>query len=113
MEALLNTKQAAAILGVCARQLRYLTTDGIIPFVNVGLGVRPSFRYRIADLDAFISQRVTTCQKAVGSFNAQGQKPGASILELEVIDFAAQREQRTAAKLSAGLKNSRRRKAAN
>ena len=57
---LLTPEQAAEALSVSVRQLLYLTSDGEIPFVNVGRGLRMIRRYDPADIQAFIESRKVT-----------------------------------------------------
>lgn len=55
---LLTPREAAESLGISDRQLRDLTDDGKIPFINVGRGAtRPARRYETADVEAFKTLR--------------------------------------------------------
>ena len=57
---LLTPKQAAGLLTISERQLRDLTDDGAIGFVNIGLGSkRPTRRYEPAEIERFIGDRRT------------------------------------------------------
>jgi excisionase family DNA binding protein len=106
--ALVSTAAAAALLGVSERQLRDLIRDGKIPFVNVGLAERPAYRLRPVDIEAFIVQRTTICQKSEASTNAAAPAIGSTTSKSEVIDFAARRAQRTGGTPKSGSRHSAR-----
>lgn len=57
---LLTLEQAAEALSVSVRHLLHLTTDGEIPFVNVGRGLRMTRPYEPEDIQAFIESRKVT-----------------------------------------------------
>jgi excisionase family DNA binding protein len=106
--ALMSTAVAAELLGVSERQLRDLIKGGKIPFVNVGLAERPAYRLRPVDIEAFILQRTTTCQKSEVSTNAAAPAIGSMTSKSEVIDFAARRAQRTGGTQKSGSRRSAR-----
>lgn len=60
---LLTMAEVAARLHVSESQLRKIVKAGSIPFVNIGLGERPAYRFRPCDLAAFESTRLGTCVK--------------------------------------------------
>lgn len=102
--ALLSMAAAATQLGVSERQLRELIRDGKIPFVNVGLAERPAYRLRPVDIEAFIIQRTTVCQKSEASISAAAPATGSTTSKFEVIDFVERRAQRTGATPKDSLK---------
>lgn len=57
---MLTLEQAAEALSVSVRHLLHLTTDGEIPFVNVGRGLRMTRPYEPEDIQAFIESRKVT-----------------------------------------------------
>lgn len=58
MDVLLSPKEVAERLAISERQLRSLTREGAISYINVGLGSkRPAMRYDPADVEAFIESR--------------------------------------------------------
>lgn len=60
---LLTPGQAARRLGISIHQLRSLTNEGLIRWVNVGIGKkRPTRRYTEIDLSAFIEARSSICR---------------------------------------------------
>src|SRR5208283_3456656 len=93
---LLTVSAAAARLGICQRQLRSLLGNGSIKFVNVGNAERPAYRIRPQDVDDFIAERLTTCQKSEESINAAAPARGSMTSNAGVIDFVARRAQRAA-----------------
>src|SRR5699024_321541 len=98
---LLTPKQARDQLGISDAQLRALTDEGRIPFINVGLGEkRASRRYDPADLAAFVdARRETKCR----SISAPAPAPSPMISNLGAVDLAEIRARRRSEK----LKNSR------
>jgi predicted DNA-binding transcriptional regulator AlpA len=54
---LIALPQAAERLGMSTRQVREYVARGMLPFVNIGLGTRPTYRYRPSDVSSFISER--------------------------------------------------------
>lgn len=56
---LLRTAQAAKYLGCGTKQIRKLTLQGILPFVQLQPGANSPFLYDRADLDRFIESRKT------------------------------------------------------
>ncbi|WP_430251262.1 helix-turn-helix domain-containing protein [Neorhizobium sp. DAR64860/K0K1] len=96
---LLTPKQAAAELAISSRQLRDLSLDGDIAFINVGRGERPARRYEMSDLEAFKAERRTiSCR----SSSVPAQKRTATTSGIKVIDFeatlAAQRSKKLSSK---------------
>lgn len=84
--ALLTPRQAAAQLAISSRQLRDLSLDGEIPFINVGRGDRHARRYEMSDLEAFKAERRTiSCR----SSSAPALKRTATTSGMKVIDFQA------------------------
>lgn len=84
---LLTPKQAAGLLTISERQLRDLTDDGAIAFVNIGLGAkRATRRYEPAEIHRFIEARRTVKVPAVHYrpsrvSSARSAATGASSLE--------------------------------
>lgn len=97
MVALLTPKQARAELGISDAQLRALTDEGRIPFINIGLGEkRASRRYDPADLAAFVqARRETKCR----STNDQAPVRTPMILSSGAVDLAEIRARRKNEKL--------------
>ncbi|WP_445253647.1 helix-turn-helix domain-containing protein [Ochrobactrum sp. MYb379] len=60
MTPLLTPEQAAEVLSISVRHLLHLTSDGEIPFVNVGRGLRMIRRYDATDIQAFSDGRKIT-----------------------------------------------------
>ncbi|MCX7898510.1 MAG: helix-turn-helix domain-containing protein [Methylocystis sp.] len=60
---MISAQEAAQRLGICERQLRALVRDGKLPFVNVGVGKRPAYRFRPIDIEAFILHRHTAATR--------------------------------------------------
>jgi hypothetical protein len=81
---LLKPEDAAALLGVSTKHLLYLSKNGAIAFVNIGLGKRPTRRYRIEDIEEFIAER-----RAVSppSMLISSSRNVATTAVYEVIDF--------------------------
>jgi hypothetical protein len=83
---LLTPAQAAAELAISTRQLRDLSLDGDIPFINVGRGDRPARRYEMSDLEAFKAERRTiSCR----SSSAPAPKRTATTSAPKVFDIQA------------------------
>lgn len=83
---LLTPEQAAEFLAISTRQLRDLADAGYLAFINIGLGKRPTRRYLLADIAAFIETR----RVASG---ARDRAPAArSSKAFKIADFAAIRE---------------------
>lgn len=59
---LLTVDEAAARLRMSDKQLRGHIRAGNIGFVDVGLGARPSYRFRASDVDAFQTFQATAAQ---------------------------------------------------
>lgn len=105
---LLTLDEAAVRLGMSTRLLRDHLKAGNISYVNVGLGEhRPAYRFRPADLAAFEFERVRRCEKQSGVSTAEPTpRRGPTISLSPVIDFAARRASRPAAKPSNGSPDS-------
>jgi excisionase family DNA binding protein len=103
---LLTPEKAAEELGISGRQLRDLSADGKIPFIDVGRGGRPARRYDPADIQAFISERRTI---SCPSSNAPAPKRTATTSASKVFDIQAILAARTREKPSDSKKNSGRR----
>lgn len=59
---LLNTREAAVLVGVSEALLMRLRRSGGGPkFLRVGTGVRPRVRYRRQDLEAWFNGRIREC----------------------------------------------------
>ncbi|QEE20384.1 helix-turn-helix domain-containing protein [Youhaiella tibetensis] len=88
---LLTPAEAADALGISNRQLRDLTADGTIPFINVGRGAsRMSRRYEPDDIEAFkASRRQVECR----SISAPAPKRIRTTSSSMVTDLAAIRAQ--------------------
>lgn len=54
---MMTPAQAAIELGISGRQLRDLTADGAIPYIDVGRGKREARRYEPSDIEAFKAER--------------------------------------------------------
>jgi excisionase family DNA binding protein len=87
-DGLLTPQQAAAFLGISTRQLRGLADAGHLPFVNIGLGRRPTRRYLPTDLAAFVEAR----RIAPGASKQRTAATGPS-KTFKLADFAAIREE--------------------
>lgn len=87
IDRLLTPKAAAALLAISTRQLRDLTIDGQIPFVDVGRGTkRPSRRYDPADIEAFKAARKTRAAPRIASVSGLCRRPfGVGGHDLETI----------------------------
>lgn len=62
---LLTPQEAAERLAISTRQLRDLTQDGCIRFVNIGRGARLTRRYDPDDLAAFVEERKSWSSKVI------------------------------------------------
>jgi excisionase family DNA binding protein len=108
--ALLTPEQAASELGISDRQLRDLSSDGAIPFINVGRGNRPARRYEPSDIEAFKAERRrSSCQ----STNAPARKRTATtsssrVLDIQEILAARQSEKRRNSKNANGKRPNQR-----
>ncbi|MCV0379031.1 MAG: helix-turn-helix domain-containing protein [Nitratireductor sp.] len=102
--ALMTPAEAAAQLGISSRQLRDLTTDGEIPFVNIGRGERATRRYDPIDIAAFIMARKKT---ACPSISAPAHRSTATTSAVVGIDFQARRTARRNAKLKSSKTGSK------
>ena len=90
--ALMTVDEAAAELRMSGKQLRGHIRAGNISFVDVGLGERPSYRFRPADIVEFERSRAKTCHpQSEVSTAGQVKASGRMMSSFEVIDFAAQR----------------------
>lgn len=101
---LLTPEKAAEELGISGRQLRELSADGTLPFINVGRGGRPARRYEPADIEAFKAERRTI---SCPSSSAPAPKRTATTSGIRVIDFQAtlaarQNEKRKSSKQPSG-----------
>ncbi|MDW9762195.1 helix-turn-helix domain-containing protein [Sinorhizobium meliloti] len=86
---LLTPEQAADRLGISVRQLRDLTDEGLLRWINIGLGEkRPTRRYTEADLQEFIMERSRKCR----STNEKARTPTRTTSSFVVSDFLAIRE---------------------
>ena len=56
---MVNSSDAARILGVSSSTVKVLVARGLLPAVNVGAGARQALRYNLADLEAFMAARAT------------------------------------------------------
>jgi excisionase family DNA binding protein len=54
----MRPREAAKALGISPRHLWQLTKDGHIPCVRVGSGTRKTVLYPVAELQAWLTQRV-------------------------------------------------------
>jgi len=95
---LLTPELAAEELGISSRQLRELTYEGAIPFINVGRGDRPSRRYDMADIEAFKAERKTTlCPSSSAQVQTRTASTSASkVLDIQAILAARIKEKRSA-----------------
>jgi len=96
MVGLLTPAQASKALGISDRQLRELTDDGALPFINVGRGEKRLFRrYDPADIEAFkAARRRIECR----STSARAQTRTDMISSSGAIDLSEILAQRTNAK---------------
>src|SRR5690606_23530463 len=92
MVKLLTPKEVQAELGISDSQLRSLTDDGLIPFINIGLGEkRATRRYDPADIVAFvIARKETKCR----STSVPAPAPIPTISRSGAVDLAEIREKR-------------------
>ncbi|NVP54494.1 helix-turn-helix domain-containing protein [Rhizobium sp. DBTS2] len=94
---LLTPQVAAERLGISTRQLRDLTDEGQLRWINIGLGrKRPTRRYTEADLEAFIEERAAKCR----STREQDKRLIPTTSSYAVVDFRAILAQKTAARRS-------------
>ncbi len=92
---LLTPESAASRLGISTRQLRDLTADGQLRWINIGLGKkRPTRRYTPADLEAFIEERAAKCR----SIRKTEETPIPTTLRYAVVDFQGIQAQRRSEK---------------
>ncbi|NTG49009.1 helix-turn-helix domain-containing protein [Agrobacterium rhizogenes] len=88
---LMTPDEAARHLSVSIRQLRDLTDDGLLRWINIGLGKkRATRRYTIEDLNEFIAERSQKCR----STKDPVKKPIPTTSSYAVVDFRAIRAQR-------------------
>ncbi len=86
MSDLLTLKEAADQLRISERQLRDLTDDGLVRWINVGRGSkRPSRRYTQEDLDEFKQRRSQQCP----STSAPVKRPTRMTSSSGAVDFLA------------------------
>ncbi len=103
---LLTPKDAAARLAISVQQLKDLTDDGLLRWVNIGRGnKRPTRRYTEVDLDEFIERRSTRCQ----SIKKQVAKPIRMTSSYAAVDLQAIRAKRQSEKQSSTKTNNGRR----
>lgn len=95
---LLTPAQVRAELGISDRQLRDLTDDGALPFINIGRGSRRAARYDPSDIEAFKAQRKNQICR---SSNAPARKRTPMTSNLGVLDFQEERKRLRSAKRSA------------
>ncbi|ASR12116.1 hypothetical protein CHY08_34215 (plasmid) [Rhizobium leguminosarum bv. viciae] len=100
---LLTPERAAEELGISGRQLRDLTADGKIPFIDVGRGGRPARRYDPTDIEAFKAERRTI---SCPSSSAPAPRRTATTSGLKVFDIQAILAARTKEKQSASKRSS-------
>ncbi|MAN77832.1 MAG: DNA-binding protein [Rhizobiales bacterium] len=89
---LLTPAQVRAELGISDRQLRDLTEDGAIPFINIGRGKRRAARYDPDDIEAFKAERKKLLCR---STNARAPRRTPTISNTNVVDFRAPYPQKT------------------
>jgi len=106
MAKLMNLEEASGILGICSRQMRKIIKEGKIPFVNVGNKTRPAYRFRPADIDAFISGRITLCQPK-SQVSSSVETSGISTSGFKVIDFTELHMKMSGGKPKGGLRKSK------
>lgn len=82
--ALMTPEEAAAALGISGRQLRDLTADGAIPYIDIGRGKREARRYEPSDIEAFKSERRKT---ACPSISVPAQRRTATTSASKVYDI--------------------------
>ncbi|MGV1831670.1 helix-turn-helix domain-containing protein [Agrobacterium vitis] len=96
-QALLRPSEAAQLLAITQKQLRLLTDEGHLRWINVGLGKkRPSRRYQLDDLEAFKERRAQICQ----STSARAATPTPMTSNYKIVDFRGTLEQRQSARRS-------------
>ncbi|WP_083982397.1 helix-turn-helix domain-containing protein [Devosia soli] len=95
---LLTPKQVREMLNISDRQLRDLTEDGAIPFIDIGRGARRAARYDRADIEAFMAQRKRLLCR---SSNDQAPIPTPTTSMSKVIDFRAPYRPATSARQKA------------
>jgi predicted site-specific integrase-resolvase len=82
---LMRPVDVANHLGISTRQLRDLSQQGAIPFVDVSLGERPSRRYLPEDVEAFIQDRRTFMSPVTSSSTTVTTKRQPAGLDFERI----------------------------
>ncbi|MBN8968983.1 MAG: helix-turn-helix domain-containing protein [Rhizobiales bacterium] len=104
---LLTVEEAAARLRMSDKQLRGHIRAGNIPFINVGLKTRPSYRFRASDIVEFELSRATACgTQCAGSTAGRVRTTGPMMSSYVVIDFAARRVARKSAQPKNGSPSS-------
>jgi hypothetical protein len=96
---LLTPRQAAAELAISTRQLRDLSLDGDITFINVGRGDRPARRYEMSDLEVFKAERRTVSYRTSGAPASRriANSPATKPIDIQEV-FAARQQAKLAAK---------------
>ncbi|NTG98893.1 helix-turn-helix domain-containing protein [Agrobacterium rhizogenes] len=83
---LLTPEEAANRLSISQRQLRDLTDEGLLRWINIGLGKkRPTRRYTDEDVDAFIEERSQRCR----STRETAKRPTRMTSSSGAVDFLA------------------------
>jgi len=98
---LLSPRNAAALLGVSTKHLLDMSKHGVIAFIDVGLCSRPTRRYRMEDIEAFIAERRTLALSRSSAPPAQKVTGHAAY---QVVDFRKTLEQLRADKKAAKVK---------
>lgn len=99
---LLYPEEAAAILAITTKQLKLLTDEGLLRWINVGLGKkRPARRYQLVDIEEFKAERARKCQ----STKRTVERHTPSISGYKVVDFRGTLEQRQSERRSASKRD--------
>lgn len=85
MQPLLTPQQAAELLAVSTRHLRYITSAGLIRYVNVGMRDRETRRYRMADIEAYVESNLRS--GGIAAALRTGRKSRSDIDPYPVTDF--------------------------
>lgn len=101
--ALLTPAETARELSISEKQLRMLTSEGLLPYVNIGCGAkRETRRYAPEDVAEFIAERrKRDCQ----STNVRVPTPTPTTFAGVAIDFQARRAKKLNEKQSRTRRN--------
>lgn len=110
--ALMTPAQAAIELGISGRQLRDLTADGAIPYIDVGRGKREARRYEPSDIETFKQERRRIAGPPASALGRRrtAKPPAHKVYDIQEILAKRQSEKRVArkAKAESGKRRERR-----